>query len=419
MDSPPESVGPLVEHVFRYAAGRAVAALTGILGSDRLDLAEECVQAAFVRALETWPYRGIPDNPPGWILQVARNGALDRLRREATLGRKLAGLGRGEEGGGESAGASGLDDQAAMILMCCHEEIPAESRIALTLKTVSGFSIPEIARALLVGETAAAQRVVRAKRRIREAGIRFALPRAAELERRLPSALDVLYLMFNEGYAAHGGEDLTRRDLCEEALRLTGILTRCSGTDLPEVHALHALLCFQASRLAARTGSEGELLRLDEQDRGLWDAARIAEGVRHLELAARGPRATAYHLEAGIAACHATARNSQAVDWPRILDLYDELAERSPSPVVLLNRAVAVGRVRGPAAALEALEAISRHPSLDRYYLLPATEGELWEELGEASRAAACYRRAASLPCTEPERRFLRKRLAGLPLAPS
>lgn len=401
----------LVEHLFRHASGRIVAGLTRSLGAQHLDLAEECVQTAFVRALETWPYRGLPENPAGWLTEVARNAALDFLRRDANLRRKAADIDL-PAGLSGSAGAR-FDDEAAMILMCCHPEIPPESRIALTLKTVSGFSVAEIARALLSTEAAAAQRVVRAKRLLRERGIRFALPARLEVAARQESVLDVLYLMFNEGYAAQGDE-LTRRELCAEAIRLVSILAQTPATETPEVHALAALMYLQASRLDARVAADGEMVLLPDQDRSLWDRDLIARGLRHLERSAAGSALSAFHLEAAIAACHATAESSGSTDWAAILSLYDRLLSRNPSPVVRVNRAVALSMVEGPHAALAVLEAAAGDPALARYGLLPAAQGEMWERAGEPVRATEHYRRALELPCSAPERRFLEKKLVRL-----
>jgi len=399
-------LGGLVEHLFRHSSGRILSGLTRALGAEHLELAEECVQGAFVRALEVWPYRGLPENPAGWLSAVARNTALDRLRREANLRRKVAAL-------DPPAGLSGdarFDDEAAMILMCCHPEIPAESRIALTLKTVSGFSVAEVARALLSSESAAAQRIVRAKRIIRERGIALALPSGRQDGDRLESTLDVIYLMFNEGYAARG-DDLTRGDLCDEAIRLVEILAGTPAVETPGVHALASLLCLQASRLEARIGPDGEMLLLPDQDRALWNRGLIERGLRHLERAAKGPVLSAFHLEAAIAACHATASSPASTDWAAILGLYDRLLDCNPSPVVRVNRAVALSMVNGPRAALEALEAAAADPALARYGLLSAARGEMWERAGDADRAADCYRKALELPCSAPERRFLESKL--------
>lgn len=294
--------GALTEHLFRHAAGRLVARLTRVLGPARLDLAEEVVQDALVRALETWPFGGMPENPAGWLFAVARNLALDRLRRAATLRRKLALL---EPHHPAATATSRDDDELVMIFLCCHPSLSRPARLALTLKTVGGFGIEEIAAALLTRPPAVAQQLVRAKRRIRREGLRLELPAPAALGSRLDSVLEVLYLLFTEGYAAHRGEDLTHAELCGEALRLTRILAGAEPTDLPAVHALLALMLLQSSRLPARVDAAGDLLRLEEQDRSRWDRAAIADGFRHLERAAAGEHISAFHVEAAIAACHA------------------------------------------------------------------------------------------------------------------
>ncbi len=409
-------VSGLVEHVFRRAAGRIVAGLTRALGPTSLDLAEDCVQTAFARALETWPYRGLPEHPEGWLLRVARNAALDRLRRDATLQRKLSEAWLREEAkaSGSEPEPAALDDEAAMILMCCDPSLTPESRVALTLKTVGGLSVPEVARALLAEEAAVAQRIVRAKRLIKERGIRFEAPGAQAIHERLPSALEVLYLMFNEGYSAHAGDNQVRADLCSEAVRLVEILSSHPASRAPEVHALAALMLLQMSRLGGRMGPEGALVLLADQDRSLWDRKSIESGLRHLEAAASGDALSAYHLEAGIAACHAVAHSFEQTDWRRIRALYDELVIVNSSPVVRINRAVAIAMVEGPALAIETLRGIESHPALAGYALLPATLGELWERLGDRQRAAAYYRRALALPSTNPERRFLERKLTRL-----
>jgi RNA polymerase sigma-70 factor (ECF subfamily) len=410
----------LVDHLFRRSAGQMVSTLTRIFGSRNLSLAEEVVQEALVRAIETWPHRGIPENPAGWLMQVARNRALDRLRRESRLHRKLAELGGLGELGEVRGSGPEPDDTLSMLLMGCHPLLPPETRVTLTLKTVGGFGVEEIARALLLRPATVAQRLVRAKRLIRERKISFALP-ARGLTSRLASALEVLYLLFNEGYAAHGGDNLVRAELCEEAIRLASLLAAHSATGRPEVHALLALFLLQASRLPARSDSAGALVLLADQDRGRWDRGMIAAGLRHLERCAQGKRRTSYHLEAGIAACHAVAASSAATDWAQILALYDELLAANPSPVVALNRAVALSMVAGPQAGLAAIAGIAElagHAQLATYYLLPATRGDLWLKCGERERAASCYRQALALPCSEPERRFMFQRLEDCAPAP-
>ncbi|HEY6323940.1 MAG TPA: DUF6596 domain-containing protein [Thermoanaerobaculia bacterium] len=426
-------VGELVDHLFRHSAGQMVATLTRMLGPQNLSLAEEVVQDALVRAIETWPHRGVPENPRGWLMQVARNRALDCLRRDASRARKAGRL-AAEPGNAPAAAmaplapatpmtlmisanpldpaASGADDTLVMILMCCHPALAREAQVALTLKTVGGFSVDEIARAFLLRPAAVAQRLVRAKRLLRERRIAFELP-ARGLGARIGSALETLYLMFNEGYAATAGDDLVRSDLCGEAVRLATILAEHPATSLPEVHALLALMLFQASRLPARCDAEGALVLLADQDRRRWDRALIGRALGHLERCAAGKRATAYHLEAGIAACHAMAPSYAATDWAQILALYDDRLALAPSPVVVLNRAVALSMVQGPRAGIAALAEVADDPRLRGYYLLPATLADLWLRCGDRQTAAAHYRRALELPCSEPERRFLLRRLAG------
>jgi RNA polymerase sigma-70 factor, ECF subfamily len=421
LEPPAGGVGELVDHLFRHSAGQMVATLTRMLGPQNLSLAEEVVQDALVRAIEIWPHRGVPENPRAWLMQVARNRALDCLRREATQARK-AGVLAAEPTHAPAAmapaapadpldpAAPEADDSLVMILMCCHPALAREAQVALTLKTVGGFSVDEIARAFLLRPATVAQRLVRAKRLLRERRVVFELP-ARGLGARVDRALETIYLMFNEGYAATAGDDLVRSDLCGEAVRLAAILAEHPATSLPEVHALLALMLFQASRLPARCDAEGALVLLADQDRRLWDRALIGRALGHLERCATGKRATAYHLEAGIAACHAMAPSYAATDWTQILALYDDRLALAPSPVVVLNRAVALSMVEGPRAGIAALAEVAADPRLRDYYLLPATLADLWLRCGERQAAAAHYRRALELSCSEPERRFLLRRL--------
>ncbi len=410
----PSEVDALVEHLFRHSAGRMVSSLARRLGSARLDLAEEAVQDALVRALHTWPYGGVPTEPRAWLFQVAKHRALDLLRREASLRGKLELI---EGAPGPAWGLDAADDDAvgddelAMMFMCCHPSLPQLARIALTLKIVGGFSVDEIAAAFLAEPAAIAQRLVRAKRQIREQDIPIEVPQSEEIDGRLESVLDVLYLFFNEGYSVHGGENLVRAELCGEAIRLAGILARNRRTDLPPVHALLALMLLQASRLPARVDEAGDLLLLSEQDRTRWDRGLIAEGLRHLNRAASGDRMTPYHVEAAIAACHAVASDEASTDWAYVLRLYGELLALKPSPVVELNRAIALAMVEGPTAGIRAIEGIQEHPALARYYLLPAALGALWLRAGDTTRAAGYYREALTRPSSSPERRFLEKQL--------
>jgi RNA polymerase sigma-70 factor, ECF subfamily len=390
-----------------------VSTLTRIFGPRRLDLAEEVVQDALLKALELWPFEGIPANPSAWLIQVAKNRALDAIRREASLAERLPELARAfpEQTMPESH-AEFDDDQLSMMFLCCHPSLAPELRVALTLKTVAGFSAREIARAFLAEEATIAQRLVRGKRQIREQRIDFEMPSGFELRARLDSVLEVLYLLFNEGYSAHQGESLLRADLCDEAIRLAGLLATHPASDLPKTHALLALLLLHASRLPARVSAEGDLFLLRDQDRSLWDRELILEGLRELDRSAEGDELTPYHLQAGIAAQHALAPTYDATDWENITEQYDQLYQIDPSPIVALNRAIALSRWKGPKAGLAAITQIERHPALAHYHLLPATLGELSSELGMPEKAAQYYQAALECSCTEPERRLLQKRLS-------
>lgn len=392
-----------------------VSTLTRVFGPENLTLAEDVVQEALLQALRIWPFRGVPDNPGGWLLQVAKNRALDALRREANLERKgeeirtwAASLAPASQ---ELEESEALDDQLRMIFICCQPAVPKEARVALTLKTVGGFGVPEIARAYLAKEATVAQRLVRAKRKIEEAKPPFEVPPPAELPEALDSVLEVLYLMFNEGYAASSGEDLVRQDVCAEAVRLARLVAGHPATDVPKAHALAALLLLQAARNPARVDPEGNLLLLSEQDRDLWNRTMIAAGFHHLDRAASGTELSPYHLEAGIAACHASTPSPDETDWPYILSLYDALLAVKPSPVVALNRAVALAMVEGADAGLAALAEIRDHPAFADYYPLPVAEGELHARAGRTDEAARCFEEALGRVCPEPVRRRLQERL--------
>lgn len=411
-DSAP--VAGVVDGLFRRSAGRLVALLARRLGADRLDLAEEAVQDAMVRALELWPHRGVPTDPEAWLHTVARNRALDLLRRETRSSARLDALAAELEQATLPAPADAAASEVRLLFLATHPVLSVRARVVLALKAVGGLGVREIARALLAEEAAIAQMVVRAKRAIRDAGLTLELPPPAELPRRLPAVLDTLYLTFNEGYAATAGELAVREDLCLAAIRLTELLLAEPATARPEVHALLALQSFHASRLRARVAADGTLRLLDEQDREQWDQARIAAGFAHLERAARGARLTAWHLEAGIASCHARARRPEDTDWPAILAFHDRLLEVKPSPVTRLSRAVAVARVRGWREALGEVEAIERLPAMRAYHLLPAVKAELLREAGDPAGAAAAIRQALARAATGPERRLLERRLARL-----
>jgi len=415
--TPSASTGTLLEHLFRHQAGRMVAHLARLLGPAHLDLAEEAVQDAMLRALRTWPYSGVPDNAAAWLFRVAHNAAIDVVRRHQLIGEKndavVAELSRSAAGVPEDPLVEEelRDDELRMIAMCCHPEIPRDASVALSLKTVGGFSVREIARAFLADDATIAQRLVRAKRQIRERGLTLEMPRGAELQRRLDSVLEVVYFLFNEGYAAHEGEDLIRHDLCGEALRL-GRLIASSSIAEPRVDALVALMAFQAARLPARTDPAGDLILLEHQNRSLWDPKLIALGFHHFNRSMTGDRVSPYHAQAAIAATHARAADAQSIEWGMILGMYDQLLELSPTPVVALNRAVALGKVHGPERALAAVEPLDRDPALEHYHLLLAVRGHLLLEVGRREEAAASFRAALECRCSQPERRFLGRKLA-------
>ncbi len=409
----------LTEHLFRHEAAKLVAVLTGIFGIERLQLAEDVVQEAMVRALQTWPYYGVPKNPAAWLTQAAKNLALDTIRREKNFHEKqpqiIAHIEQlpGEAEGGHSPAFEDeiKDDRLRMMFVCCHPFITREDQVALALKTLCGFGPAEIAKAFLTTEAAIAKRLTRAKQRIREAGIRFEIPEGAELVRRLDGVLQSLYLLFNEGYKASSGEALVREDLCSEAIRLTTSLAEHPAGNQPRTHALLALMLLNAARLPARTDSDGNLLRLQEQDRSRWNKALMARGLFHLSQSAAGDEVSEYHLQAGIAAVHCAAADYAVTDWPQILELYDRLVEFDDSPVVALNRAVAVAEVHGPQSGIEAVNAIQNLQSLEAYYLLHAVLGEFEVRLNHPRAAAGHFRKALQLAEIKSERTFLTKRL--------
>lgn len=397
-----------------------VATLTRTLGPRHLTIAEDAVQDALLTAMQQWPFRGLPDNPEAWLFQVARNRALDRVRHGRMATDKEPAIAR-ESATVELPAVAPLlreelpavdDDQLGLLFLTCHPALPADARVALALKLAGGFSVGEIARAFLSQESTIAQRLVRAKRLLRDENVGFGMPEPHELGERLDTVIDALYLMFNEGYAATAGDQLVRDDVALEAIRLARMLAAHPATVCPRVWALLALMSLHAARFPARVDSEGTLFLLREQDRGKWDRAAIAEGLHALDCAAAGETVTALHLEAGIAACHAAAPSWDATDWPQILELYDELLALTASPVVAVNRAIAVSRLDGPLAGLAALDAIENASALERYPLLPAIQAELWREAGDLARAAACYRAALGLARSSPEHRWLTSRLS-------
>ena len=405
------AVDAAVTRAFREDWGQIVATLIRLTGD--WDLAEECAQDAFAQALQRWPRDGVPRRPGAWLTTTARNRAVDRLRREAVGAAKLreaARLSVPDGPGDDAAVGGGPDDRLRLMFTCCHPALAFEAQVALTLRTLAGLTTAEIARAFLVSEDTMSKRLVRAKGKIRHAGIPFRVPPAHLLSERTVSVLGVLYLLFNEGYAASAGADLVRQNLTAEAIRLARILAQMLP-DEPEVGGLLALLLLHDARRAARVDATGELVPLEDQDRSRWDASQIAEGTRLLEAALQRGRPGPYQVQAAIAACHATAAEAADTDWAQIAALYGQLARLVPSAVVRLNRAVAVGMRDGSAAGRALVEQLERTGELAGYHLLPATRADLLRRLGRRDEAAAAYREALELAPTEPERRYLARRL--------
>ena len=410
----------LVDHLFRRQAGQMVATLTRALGSRHLALAEDAVQDALMTAMQQWSFRGVPDNPEAWLFQVARNRALDRLRhakvateKEPAIARQAATI---EPPAPEPSLKHELppleDDQLGLLFLTCHPALTSDARVALALKLVCGFSVDEIARAFLAQDAAIAQRLVRAKKVLREQQVSFGMPELRDLPARLDSVLDAIYLMFNEGYAATSGDQLIRDDVAVEAIRLARMIAMHPATSTPRGWALLSLMLLHAARFPARVDSDGTLFLLRDQDRGKWDHAMIAEGLHALDRASQGDAISAFHLEAGIAAGHAAAASWESTNWKQILELYDDLLALTRSPVVAMNRAVAVSRVEGALAGLAALDAIDHLDVIERHPLLPAIQAELWREAGDTDRAIERYRASLGLARSAPEQRWLMSRLS-------
>jgi len=417
---PNADVPRLVDHLFRREAGRLVAILTRHFGIEHLHLAEDVVQDALLKAMETWPFTGVPRNPSAWLLQTAKNRALDQARRGTLWRGKQQMLSPLVEDCLHAALTVPppqfedeiRDSQLRMMFVCCHPGLPAEAQVALVLKTLCGFGEGEIAAAFLSTEAAVTKRLVRARQYLREQQVAIELPSAAELAPRAGAVLQALYLLFNEGYKASQGDTLLRAGLCTEAIRLGGLLVLHPAGDRPETHALLALMHLDSARLPARVDDGGSLLLLAEQDRGKWDQAAVRRGLAHLEASGTGPAVTRYHLEAGIAACHCLAPSFEQTEWNQILALYDRLWKLDRSPVVALNRAVALAQLEGPAAGLRALEEIEGRAALENYHLFHAVAGQLRLDAGEPAAARDSFRRSLELAALPAERALLERRLA-------
>jgi len=416
----PEQVSKTIETLYRTESGRVLATLVRLLGD--LDLAEESMHEAFAAALESWTLTGIPEKPRPWLISTARFKAIDAMRRRARFDgvqtdlvahmEALSGKGEiGEEEGGEIE-----DDRLRLIFTCCHPALPPEGQVALTLREVCGLTTEEIARAFLVTPATLAQRIVRAKTKIRETAIPYEVPAPEELPERLDAVLRVIYLVFNEGYSAAAGAEVTRGELTGEAIRLGRLLTglQPSPEPEPEVIGLLALMLLQESRRAARTSKKGELILLDNQDRSLWNREQIAEGVALVEKALKSRRFGAYTLQAAIAAVHAEAESVAATDWRQIVALYNQLVRIQPSPVVHLNRAVAIAMRDGPEAGLKHIDAVLEQGELANYYLAHSARADMCRRLGRTEEARASYEKALALTQQEPERQFLQERIRQL-----
>ncbi len=406
-----DQVRDSIDHLFRHQAGQMVSILARRFGVAQIEVIEDSVQDALVSAMKTWPYTGLPDNQIAWLIQTAKNRIIDQLRREAKS---------------ESIETSEFDipddcpdetrfevelteDQIRMMFACCHPEVPADARVALTLKIVGGFGVSQIARAYLAKDEAMAKMLTRAKQKLRTLDLE--IPSGKELNERLDSVLRVLYLMFNEGYSTSDGADLIRGDICDEAIRLTRILLDHPLTSLPKVHAIISLFLFQASRLSSRTDEFGDLLLLVDQDRSMWDREMLSAGLEHFRMAASGDELTDYHIEAEIASLHALAPDYASTDWERIIAAYDALLSRRFSPVVALNRLVAIGESRGAEEALAELSAIASNYLMTSFNLYHITRGHFLASLGRTGEASESYARAAELTRNEAVLRFIGRKI--------
>ncbi len=415
-----DQIRELLDSLYRVDSGRILATLIRLLGD--FDLAEEAMHEAFAAALSLWPSSGVPGNPRPWLISTARFKAIDTLRRRTRFDASQDELVRYLEAQGSSAEKSNEDDSVEddrlrLIFTCCHPSLAAEARVALTLREVCGLTTEEIAKAFLTTPRTLAQRIVRAKAKIRETPIPYEVPTPEELPERLGAVLQVIYLVFNEGYSAAAGAEVTRAELTGEAIRLGRLLTELHLAELgpePEVIGLLALMLLQESRRAARTSPTGELILLENQDRSLWNREQIAEGMALLEKALNSRRFGSYTLQAAIAAVHADAESVAATDWRQIVALYDQLLQIQPSPVVHLNRAVAIAMRDGPEAGLAHIDAVLEHSELTNYYLAHSARADMYRRLGRTTEARASYEKALALTQQEPERQFLQGRIRQL-----
>jgi RNA polymerase sigma-70 factor (ECF subfamily) len=410
-----EQIRELLDSLYRVESRRILATLVRLLGD--FDLAEEAMHEAFAAALDVWPRSGVPDNPRPWMISTARFKAIDTLRRRARFDASQDELGRYLEAQGSSAERSGEedsveDDRLRLIFTCCHPSLPPEARVALTLREVCGLTTEEIAKAFLIAPSSLAQRIVRAKAKIRETAIPYEVPTPQELPARLGAVLQVIYLVFNEGYSAATGAEVTRGELTAEAIRLGRLVSELLPE--PEVLGLLSLMLLQESRRAARTSPTGELILLENQDRSLWNREQIAEGVALLERALKSRRFGPYTLQAAIAAVHAEAESVAVTDWRQIVALYDRLLQIQPSPVVRLNRAVAIAMCDGPEAGLTHIDAVLSQGELANYYLAHSVRADMYRRLGRTSEARSSYEKALALTQQEPERQFLQERIRQL-----
>src|SRR6202023_3402491 len=414
----PEQLSRTIETLYRAESGRVLATLVRLLGD--LDLAEESMHEAFAAALESWTLAGIPDKPRPWLISTARFKAIDAMRRRARFDGAQRDLVAHMEsrindaiGGDEDSGDEEIeDDRLRLIFTCCHPALPPEGQVALTLREICGLTTEEIARAFLVTPATLAQRIVRAKAKIREASIPYDVPTPQELQERLDAVLQVIYLVFNEGYSAAAGAEVTRAELTGEAIRLGRLLIELQPE--PEVIGLLALMLLQESRRAARTSPAGELILLEYQNRSLWNREQIAEGVALVEKALNSRRFGAYTLQAAIAAVHAEAESTAATDWRQIVALYNQLVRIQPSPVAYLNRAVAIAMCDGPEAGLKHIDAVLEHGVLANYYLAHSARADMCRRLGRTAKARSSYEKALALTQQEPERQFLQERIRQL-----